>query len=310
VKRILVTGATGFIGRHTLAPLRNRRYDVHAVTSATRLPAQAGATWHRADLLDPDAMSTLVGTLRPTHLMHFAWSLVPGGAAAPAQNLRWIQATLDLVRQFHLCGGHRAVLAGTCAEYDWSHGRCVEGETPVEPRSFYGACKNAARSLCEAFAAGAGLSLAWGRIFFVYGPHEPLPRLVPSIVSSLSRGEVARCTRGDQRRDYLHVADVADAFVALLGTDVRGPVNVGSGQAVEVREIAMHVARRMGAAHLLQLGALAAPADDVPLVVADVRRLSREAGWAPRYALGEGLDDTVDWWTGHLSRATSLERGA
>jgi nucleoside-diphosphate-sugar epimerase len=270
------------------------------------MSVEPGVTWHHADLLAPDAADAVCAAVRPAGLLHFAWSLVPSGSAAPAENLRWVEATLELVRQFERHGGVRAVVAGSCAEYSWTHGYCTEDVTPLEPRSFYGAAKNAARSGCEEYVRETRLSLAWGRIFFVYGPHEPLPRLVPSIVSSLLKGEVARCTHGEQMRDYLHVHDVAHAFVTLLEKDISGPVNVGSGQAVKVRDIAMHVARRLDAEELLHLGALPVPADDPPLVAADVRRLTRDAGWSPRYSLLAGLDHTVEWWTEHRNQVGML----
>ena len=306
MKRVLVTGGTGFIGRHSLDPLIARGYSVHAVSSKDVAAGQPDVVWHRADLFDATAVKALLHTVRPTHLLHFAWSVVPGGMAAPVENFRWVQATLELVRRFEECGGKRAVLAGSCAEYDWRHGYCVEGVTPLVPRSFYGVCKNAAWSVSDAYSREQDLSLAWGRIFFVYGPHEALPRYVPSIMSSLINGDIARCSHGEQLRDYLHVADVAHAFVALLETDVRGAVNIASGQPVRLREIAEHVARRLGRPDLLKLGALPTAPDDPPLLVADVRRLADAVGWRPRHTLATGLDDTIAWWTLRATQVRGL----
>ena len=90
MKTILVTGATGFIGRQSLDPLLARGYAVHAVSSKDDTPRQRGVVWHRADLIDRDTLKVLIESVRPTHLLHFAWSMVPGGAAAPAKNLRWV----------------------------------------------------------------------------------------------------------------------------------------------------------------------------------------------------------------------------
>ena len=303
---VLVTGATGFIGRHALMPLVARGDEVHAVTSKPLPPRQPGVTWHRADLLDPVATSALLASVRPTRLLHFAWAIVPGGSAGPVENMRWVQATVDLLREFERYGGTRAVIAGSCAEYDWNEGYCIENRTQLAPRSDYGASKNAARGRCESLMLNRDVSLAWARIFFVYGPYEPLPRLVPSIVSSLLKKEVARCTHGRQVRDYLHVQDVADAFIAVLDSEVTGPVNVGSGTPVELREIATYVAEQMGAADLLRLGALPTPPFEAPFVVADVTRLTHDVGWKPRYDLRLGLDETIAWWSGRLNRVEAV----
>ena len=296
MKTVLVTGATGFIGRHALDPLVAREFRVHAVSSK-RVTAQGpGITWHVADLCEPDAVRALLASLRPSHLLHFAWSVVPGGAAAAGQNFRWVRATLNLVENFTAVGGTRAVLAGSCAEYDWRFGYCVENLTPLAPRSYYGVCKHAARLSCEGFCEDLGVSLAWARIFFVYGPHEPLPRFVPSIVSALKQRVPAPCTHGAQLRDYLHVRDAADACAALLDSEVRGPVNIASGQPLRLHDMATHIARSLNGEDLLRMGARPAPPDDPPLLVGDVRRLTTEVGWRPRYNMQTGLDDTMAWW--------------
>lgn len=304
---VLVTGATGFIGRHTLRPLLARGFRVHAVSSRETPPKIADVVWHTANLLDSGAASALINTVRPTHLLHCAWSVVPGGAADPEANFRWVQATLELARQFAAAGGTRAVMAGSCAEYDWRQGYCVEQLTQLAPRSSYGVCKNATRLVCERYFAELGLSFAWARIFFVYGPHEPLPRFIPSIVTSLNKRTVAPCTHGDQVRDYLHVEDAAEACVSTLETDIQGPINIASGQPVRLREMAGYVARRLKGEHLLRLGALSTAPDDPPLVVADVRRLTTEVGWRPRHNMQTGLDHTIAWWMNKLSEVPEVE---
>ena len=300
---VLVTGATGFIGRHALDRLIARGFEVHAVSSRRPLSETADVTWHVADLLQPEAVRALLNSVRPSHLLHFAWSVTPAGAPTPDPNFRWVQATLELARDFAAVGGRRAVLAGSCAEYDWRYGYCVENLTPLVPRSYYGVCKNASRSVCDGYFSALRVSFSWARIFFVYGPYEPLPRLVPSIVSSLNSRAIAKCTHGEQFRDYLHVDDVADACVALLDTDVNGPINIASGHAVRLRDIAEHIARRLNGEELLKLGALPVAPDDPPLIVGDVRRLTSEVGWTPRYTIAAGLDQTVDWWAARLKTA-------
>jgi nucleoside-diphosphate-sugar epimerase len=296
VKRVLVTGATGFIGRACLAPLRARGFEVHAVhTSRPPAEGNVGVTWHRRDLLTPEG-AALVAELAPTHLLHLAWYAVPGKYWTAAENLTWVRASLALHEAFVSAGGQRVVMAGSCAEYDWSHGVCREGETPLAPRTYYGACKHALETLISADATRAGVSAAWARYFFLFGPHEYPERLVSSVILSLLRGEVARCTEGTQRRDFLSVADAADATVALLDGAVTGAVNVASGEALPVREVVERVAALVGAKERVAFGALAANPSDPPLLVGDVRRLREEVGWQPRRTLDERLAETVGWW--------------
>src|SRR5690606_22669119 len=217
-----------------------------------------------------------------------------------------IDAGLRVLGAFVEARGRRAVLVGTCAEYDWTRGRCHEDDAEhASPATAYGVAKQTLCRRSMALAAAAGLSMAWARVFFVYGPYEPAPRLVPMVARAILDGKAARCTRGTQRRDFLYVDDVADALVAILGANVTGAVNVGSGRAIEVATLAQGVAQRLGRPDLLALGALAAPTDDTPLVEADTARLERAVGWRPTTSLDAGLDATVAWYRARSARAMS-----
>jgi nucleoside-diphosphate-sugar epimerase len=297
---VLVTGATGFVGRNALEPLRARGYAVHGVHRAAPAPAVDGVTWHRADLTAPGEADRVVGDVRPSHLLHLAWYAEPGRFWTAPDNLTWVAASVALIQAFAAGGGRRLVAAGTCAEYDWRHGFCSEGVTPVAPETLYGTAKHALQELLGAYAGPAGVSAAWGRIFFLFGPREHPDRLVSSVIRSLLREEAALCTHGNQIRDFLHVEDVGDAFAALLDSDAEGPVNVGSGDPVALRDLVARIADKLGRRDLVRLGARAAPAGEPPMVVADVRRLRDAVGWTPRRGLDEGLDDTIAWWREEL----------
>lgn len=296
MKRILITGATGFIGRHALSTLRNHDYEVFAVSRQDQPAPTTGVNWYQADLFDNGAMAKLIAYLKPTHLLHLAWETSPGEYWTSPNNLSWLSASLNLINEFVHHGGGRLVVAGTCAEYSWNDGYCVERRTLLESATLYGASKNALRQVAQAFADQTGLSFAWGRIFYLYGPHENQKRLVPAVVTPLLQGMPVKCSHGGQIRDFLHVQDVADAFVALLDSGVSGPVNIGSGEPVSIKDLVFTIADLIGADRsLIKLGALEARADDPDLLVADIGRLRDQVGWRPAYALAAGLKHTIDW---------------
>jgi nucleoside-diphosphate-sugar epimerase len=280
-----------------VAALVRAGHEVHAVSRGAA--GAAGAEWHQADLLDAAQSSALIAAARPTHLLHLAWDVTPGRYLASDSNLAWTAASLHLLREFAR-HGRRAVVAGTCFEYDLSAGVCSERESPLRPATLYGTCKGALCSISASFAREADLSVAWGRIFFVYGPHEHPDRLVASVARALLEGSPAPVSHGRQVRDYLHAADVGEAFAALLASEVEGPVNVGSGSGVTLAELVGEIGRATGRPELIRLGALPARPDEPPEIVADVRRLRDEVGWRPARSLEAGIGETVDWWRREL----------
>jgi nucleoside-diphosphate-sugar epimerase len=301
MKRVLVTGATGFIGRHCLAPLVSRGFDVHALFNSRPALDAAKVTWHRADLLDPGEIMRIFSAVGPTHLLHLAWYADPRDYRTAPANLAWLQAGVEILRRFGETGGQRAVFAGTCFEYDVRYGYCTEGLTPEAPSTLYAVCKNSLRQVVARYAADANLSCAWARVFYVFGPFEPPGRLVPSVVTSLLSSERAECTHGRQLRDFLFVEDVASALVATLDSSIDGSVNVGSGEPVSVRTIVEKVARRLNACDCVDFGARKGAPTDAPVTFADVRRLRDEIGWRPRLSLEDGLNRTIGWWKANLA---------
>lgn len=293
--RLLITGATGFLGEPAVRAAC-AHFEVHATARALREPLPHGVRFRACDLLDPDATARLVEHVRPTHLLHLAWVATPGTYWTSSDNYRWLDASKQLLLAFGRCGGRRAVIAGTCAEYDWTAaGMCREHSTPTRPPTTYGRCKLELSRWAADFDRNRGIGVAWARLFWLYGPREHPARLVPSVARALLAGVPAPCSSGAQERDFLHVDDAAEALVALVRSDVKGPVNVASGEAVAVRDVVVRVSAACGRPELVRFGERATPANEPPLVVADVARL-RDEGWRPRIGLAKGIADTVAWW--------------
>jgi nucleoside-diphosphate-sugar epimerase len=297
MERVLITGATGFVGRHCLAPLLSQAGEVHAVGRSVAGLTHENLHVHVADLFNPRDVSDLIRRIKPSHLLHLAWITTPGAYWESPKNLSWVEASLHLVRRFVEHGGRRAVLAGSSAEYDWSKGLCHETATPLRPASLYGACKTALHTMVDALARQNDLSTAWARLFFLYGPHEHPARLVPSVICSLLHGGTAQCRSSAQCRDFLYVADAAAALITLLGSSVGGAINIGTGEALSVRELVERIAGALSAPERVSF---ADPGDEkeAQTVIADVGRLHRELGWSPERDLTEGLAETIAWWKG------------
>jgi len=302
MKKVLLTGANGFIGRHTIPFLTKLGYEVHAICYPDNSDLSEGKNifLHRCNLLNMEEQKQLLIEVKPTHLLHFAWYAVPGKYWTSLENLRWVQASMELLINFVENGGKRAVFAGTCAEYDWDYGYCIEGITPIRPQTLYGTCKNSLREIMVQFSKQTGVSSAWGRIFYLYGPFEEQSRFIPSVINSLLLNKPANCSHGRQIRDFLYVEDVASAFVALLQSEVQGAVNIASGIPISLKEVVSKIGEKLKRKDLIRLGTITVSSSEPPLLVADVRRLAKEVGWQPKYDLDRGLEQTIHWWRNYL----------
>lgn len=301
-KKVMVTGASGFIGSRCLPLLAAAGFDVHAVTSRSgAIATDTRVSWHRCDLLDPVACAEAVETIGPTHLLHLAWIATPREFWSSAANLRWLASGVALIDEFYRRGGKRAVGVGTCAEYAWETTDCNETSTALKPDTVYGRCKLALGLAFEAAAAIHAGSAAWARLFFPYGPGESAERFIPTVIRGLLRGEFVNCTHGRQIRDFVFVDDVAAALTALLDSPASGAFNVGSGIPMTLRDVVAIITARLGRAELVRFGARQPPASDPERVVSNIEKLKQQVGWRPAVGIEAGIDRSIAAWRERLA---------
>lgn len=285
--RVLLTGASGFVGRYVLHALQAQGIEVVAVGRTRPLPS---VRFIEADLLNITDFNSLVLQVQATHLLHMAWYAEHGKYWTSPLNLRWVEATTRLVEAFCAAGGQQVVIAGTCAEYDWAHGCCLESSTPLNPATLYGTAKDATRRLVMAVCSQYQVSCAWGRIFLPYGHGESTNRLIPSL-SDVFRGERAPFgVNTTAYRDFLHASDVAEGFVRLLTTGASGAYNICSGEPTRLAEVVTTLATLLGA-------------DPEPVLA-----LTSERPGEPSLLIGENLKLKALEWRPALTLAQGLER--
>ncbi len=298
--RVLVTGASGFIGRGVLAHLAKQGFEVFATRKNDPDNGDRDVRWIKADLHDQGQLAVLMGDVKPTHLLHLAWYVEHKKFWESEANIAWMNTSLSLLQHFHRNGGKRAVMTGTCAEYNWRYGYCSERVTPLRPKSLYSATKDALRRVSEVYSASHDIHFAWLRPFYFYGPFESPGRFVPSTIASLLKGTCARVDHGQKRLDFLYIKDAASAIASVLANDVTGPVNVGSGVPVTLRDFSDIIAGKIGRRDLLSVENRPLKNQESSMLVADVSILADTVKWSPTYNMDSGLDETIAWWTGQL----------
>ena len=282
--KVMLTGATGFVGRYVAKELE--RQGIEYMSLQRGLASDARAT--QMDLLNALELESLFQKFKPTHLIHVAWYAKHGKYWDSELNLQWVLATKRLVEAFCLTGGQHVVITGTCAEYDWSHGYCVEDVTPLKPKSLYGICKDTTRRISELAVEKHGVSMSWARVFFPYGPGEASQRLIPSLFKVFKKEILPFGVNASCYRDLLHVEDAARAVLVCAQSMFVGAVNICSGRPVQISEIVDIVARINNCDPEIILKLTPQNQEACNFLVGENKML-RSLGWKQEIMLGQGL---------------------
>ena len=295
--KILVTGANGLIGPYACAKLIAAGHDV--ITCGRSTPKAGDLPGHHisGDLLDADFRKQLIETERPEGLLHLAWQTKHGHFWNAPDNPDWRDASIDLLERFHDHGGKRAVLAGSCAEYDWqgiAPGQKLAEDAASKPHTLYGQEKLKLAQYCLNLNA-QGASIAWGRLFLLCGPKEPQARFVPAITRALLAGEAAKMSSGKQIRDIMHTADAGAAFAKLVDHSFTGLINIATGEGNSLLTVAETIKSLIGRG-AIAAGSIPDRPDDPPYLVADTSKLAQTVGFKCQFDLTSALPDCINWW--------------
>lgn len=309
--RVLVTGASGFIGSHLTRRLVAEGADVHAMTSTVssiypdRLRDVRGAvTLHEANLIDRTAIGKLVRAVRPAVVFHLgaythvgkSWTRVDECVQAN------VQGTVNLLEELADTGYERFVNAGTSEIYGAIEVPFHEDDAP-RPVSPYAVSKYSAEMFCRLGHESHGWPVVRVRPFNAYGPAQSPDRIIPEVVVRGLRGDPLAMTSGTQTREFNFVEDIADGFVAAAtAPDVDGAlVNLGCGQEVAIRDLATRILALLGDPVEPQFGALPDRPIEIWRMACDNTRARELLGWQPRHDLEAGLERTIDWYRAELA---------
>jgi UDP-glucose 4-epimerase len=297
-RRLLVTGASGFIGARLCRRAAADGAIVHAVSR--RSHGEAGdVRWERGDLTDDAVARDLLRRVRPDVVIHLASEVSGGrdlGLVLPMLRANLVAAVNVMVACAEV-GSSRVVLAGSMEEPD-------PGDPDAVAHSPYAAAKWGALAYARHLHALHELPVAHLRVFMVYGPGQlDLRKLVPYVTVSLLRGEAPKLTSGARAVDWIYVDDVVDAFLRAAttpGLDGRS-LDIGSGELVTARDLVVRLRQAVGGDVEPAFGAIS----DRPLErvrAADPAAAAGAMGWHPRTSLDEGLARTVAFYRSNLDR--------
>jgi UDP-glucose 4-epimerase len=300
-ERVLVTGASGFIGAHLCRVLQEQGAEIHA-TSRGRRPAQPGSPhWYEADVSDVESSRALLRSVRPDVIFHLAGRVT----AAPALDLvlptfhSLVGGTVNLLVAATEIGCRRFILPGSLNEPASDAGEAM-------PSSPYAAAKWAASTYGRMFHGVFGAPIVVARLFMTYGPGQHASKLVPYVTRCLLRGEPPLVASGRWRADWIYIDDAVDGLLALARVpNLEGrTVDLGSGHLITVRAVVERVADLVGSRITPVFGGRTERPGE-PVRRADAAATRARLGWTPQITLEQGLASTVAWYRHHLNDATT-----
>ena len=312
-RRVLVTGASGFVGANLARRLLTDGHDVHLVLRPTHQPWRVAelrdsVTVHSVDIDDREGLERAFAAARPEWIFHLA-----AHGAYPQQRdfdrmiVTNVHGTGHLLATAEQAGFDAFVHAGTSSEYGYKDHAPSEHEL-VEPNSPYAVSKAAATQFCRMTGQRTGLPIRTLRLYSAYGPYEEPTRLIPTLIVEGLQGRLPPLVNPDVARDYVHVDDACEAFVLAAATPDQEPgviYNVGTGVQTTLRQIVEVTRRLLSVKAEPAWGSMPERSWDTNVWVSNPALIKARLGWSPRYDLEGGLTQTASWFKLH---ADNLDR--
>lgn len=273
MKKIFITGGTGFIGKEIINRLTEKKdVELYAITRNPKAEIQNVNILH-GNIFDEDFLEASLSRIQPKYLLHLAWDVKGADYYKSKNNTCWKEISKYLLERFLAHGGEHVVASGTCFEYNTSLNIPHKETEIANPDTPYGKSKFETYQYFQELCNKRNARLVWGRIFYPYGKGEDPRKLFSAVHNALIKGQVFICKTPENIIDYIHVGDVADIFACFLSNHmIQGIVNVGTGDGKRIRDLLIQIARQIGRVDLLRFET---GTDPKKIIVADVSRLKK-----------------------------------
>lgn len=300
--RVLLTGATGFIGSHLLERLLAMKFPVAI------LIRNSSDTWRinefmdravviRGDLSDAQAVQKPVSDFAPNILVHSAWYGVENRFRNEYEQLLLnLSYTTDLLKIIENTNIKKIIGFGSQGEYGPQSEPIDEHIKPC-PTTFYGTAKLCVFNILDMFCRNKNIDFSWMRLFSIYGPKDNDSWLIPMVINKILSSEEPALTEGRQLWDFLFVDDAVDAIIGMIMSDnCQGIFNLGSGSAITIRQVVEKIRDIINPSVSLGFGRIPYRPDQVMFLQAKTDKLRAAVSWNPRISIDTGIQQTISWY--------------
>lgn len=268
MKKVIVTGINGLIGQYIYEPLHNLGFEVYGI--GTKLKNEKN--YFCINLNNHFELANIFNNIKPEYLIHLAWDTKKGYLDSDS-NFDLLSSSINMLKYFKDNGGKKVIFTGTCFEYQFKNTPIYEHDE-LNPTTIYAKCKNYLREISEMYCTKHNIDLCWARIFYVYGKNENPNRLFPHIINSLKNNNKVSINHSQLKKDYVYAGDVANMLALVINSNINGIINICSGKAISLKEIALIVAKKMNKEKLLELKEL--KTNEPNIIVGDNSRIINE----------------------------------
>ena len=266
--RVLLTGATGFVGQQVLKSLKQQNAYVRIITRNQTNVGAADDTVITKDIFLETQTWWELQLENIDIVIHAAWFVEPGKYLNAVENVNCLQGSLRLAKAFIKSNAKHFVGIGTCFEYDLN-GEILTTKTRLNPTTLYAATKTSLFLTLSQLLPPLGKTYSWCRLFYLYGENEDPRRIVPYLHQQLSAGHKAILSSGEQIRDFLNITEAGDRITKTALQQLSGPVNICSGTPITIQALAEQIADEYGRRDLLNFGMRPDNLQDPPSVVGE-----------------------------------------
>ena len=306
MKKVLVTGASGFVGSCLTRRLVSEGHDIHILVRASTDPwrlsdIRKNISEHSVDLRDSERLDKVVADIRPAVTYHCA---TYGGFSDQRDTRSILESniigTANLLKACERTGFEYFVNTGSSSEYGIKSKPMREEDVP-EPREDYGVSKAAATMFCRAESLAKQLPVVTLRLFSPFGPWDDPRRLIPYVIKSCLTGGTPGLSSPDSVRDFIFIDDVIDAYVSVIRQPFRGEViNIGTGRQHSIGEVAAVIRSLVADCPEPTWGAVEKRRPEPSVWTANIDRANALFSWKPSIPFTEGLERTVAWMKNNL----------